>query len=235
MNMKGQDPEEFVEKQEMGDFTSVMVNFYRGEMQRAYTWRRRLDRTTEWSIVILSALTTWTFSVPGRRHELLLGVLIFMGTLLWIEARRYRHYNVLLGRIKTLEENFIAKTLEPEKEVSTREWMETLAKDLKHPHFKIPFWIAIGHRLRRVYIWLISLTLMLWVTKIVIHPSPASDLGTVINRASIIVIPGYMVFLLIGSALALLMVIAAFSSRHEMKGGKIVEEGGVDKDWEKMT
>ncbi len=235
MNMKGQDPEDYVEKQAIGDFTSVMVNFYRGEMQRAYTWRRRLDRTTEWSIVILSALTTWTFSVPGRRHELLLSVLIFMGTLLWIEARRYRHYNVLLGRIKALEENFIAKTLDPGEGVSTREWMKTLAKDLKHPKFKIPFWIAIGHRLRRVYIWLISLTLMLWITKITIHPEPAMDLGTIFNRASIIEIPGSIVFFLIGTALVVMISISIMSSHHERKGGKIVEKRSVDEDWDKMT
>ncbi|MEF8836220.1 MAG: DUF2270 domain-containing protein [Candidatus Thermoplasmatota archaeon] len=235
MKMKGQDPEEFVEKQEIGDFTSVMVNFYRGEMQRAYTWRRRLDRTTEWSIVILSALTTWTFSSPGRRDELLLSVLIFMGTLLWIEARRYRHYNVLLGRIKTLEENFIAKTLDPGEGVSTREWMKTLAEDLKHPQFKIPIWIAIGHRLRRVYIWLISLTLMLWLTKVVLHPIPASNLGVVFNRASIIGIPGYVIFSLIGAVLVLLILIAVLSTRHERKGVKIVEKKGTDGEWDKMT
>ncbi|MBS3781110.1 MAG: DUF2270 domain-containing protein [Candidatus Thermoplasmatota archaeon] len=233
--MKEPDPEQFVDHQDSGDFTTVITHMYRAEVQRSYNWRKRLDRTTEWSIVILSALTTWTFSVPGRRHELLLSVLIFMGTLLWIEARRYRYYNVWASRIKTLEENFLAKTLSPDKEVSTREWMKTLADDLKHPRFKIPFWVAVAHRLRRVYFWLFSLTTMLWIGKLAIHPKPAQSFRMMIDRAAILGSPGYVVVILIGILLLGAGILAMFGSTHEAKGAKIVERRKTSKDWEKMT
>lgn len=233
--MKEPDPEEFVEHQDSGDFTQIITHMYRAEVQRSYNWRNRLDRTTEWSIVILSALTTWTFSVPGRRHELLLSVLIFMGTLLWIESRRFRYYNVWLSRIKTLEENFLAKTLSPDKKVSTRKWMDTLANDLRNPRFKIPLWIAVAHRLRRVYFWLFSLTVMLWLGKLAIHPTPAPSLVVMINRASILAIPGYVVIILTSILLNGTAIIALWGSPHEEKGIKIVEKKGIDKDWDRMT
>jgi len=233
--MKEPDPEEFVEHQDSGDFTTVLTHMYRAEVQRSYNWRNRLDRTTEWSIILLSALTTWTFSVPERRHELLLSVLIFMGTLLWIESRRFRFYNVWSSRIKTLEENFLAKTLSPDKKVSTREWMETLADDLRNPRFKIPLWIAVAHRLRRVYFWLFSLTIMLWLGKLAIHPTPAPSLVAMIDRASILAVPGYVVIILISILLNGTAIIAIFGSQHEHKGVKIVERKGIDGDWDKMT
>jgi len=233
--MKDPDPEEFVERQDSGDFTQIITHMYRAEIQRAYNWRRRLDRTTEGSIVILSAVTTWVFSVPDRSHALLLGILIFMGTLLWIEARRYRFYNVWLGRIKTLEENFLARTLCPEDKVSSREWMKTLAEDLRHPKFKIPFWIAVAHRLRRVYLWLFSVTVMLWLGKLAIHPHPASDLTTIVSRADILVLPGFWVFVLVVIILELAILSAILGHRHEKKGVKLVEETETSESWDKMT
>jgi len=233
--MKEPDPDEFIEHQDSGDFTTIMTHMYRGEVQRSYNWRRRLDRTTEWAIVILSALTTWTFSVPDRRHELLLSVLIFMGTLLWIESRRYRYYNVWLSRIKTLEENFLAKTLSPKKEVSSREWMETLADDLRHPRFKIPIWIAVSHRLRRVYFWLFSLTIMLWIGKLAIHPTPADSLSELFSRAGILGFPGFGVMVLIGVFLIIAGSVAAAGSKHELTGVKIVEKKEISDEWDKMT
>lgn len=233
--MKEPDPEEFVEKQTSADFTQIITHMYRAEVQRSYNWRRRLDRTTEWSIVILSAVTTWVFSQPKRGHELLLGVLIFMGTLLWIESRRYRYYNVWLSRIKTLEENFLARTLYPEDKVSSREWMETLAEDLRHPEFKIPFWIALGHRLRRVYLWLFSITTMLWIGKLAIHPTSASDLTTIVSRAGILAIPGFWVFILVVIVLEISVIWAIFGYRSEKKGVKLVEEDEIREEWDKMT
>ncbi|ELZ18002.1 hypothetical protein C477_12377 [Haloterrigena salina JCM 13891] len=38
-------------------------------------WRERLDQTTYWAIVIMSAILTWTFSSRNNPHYvLLLGV-----------------------------------------------------------------------------------------------------------------------------------------------------------------
>jgi len=231
--MQEPDPEEFVDKQEIGDFTSVLVNFYRGEVQRAYTWRTRLDRTTNWAILILSVLITWTFSSPERPHELLLFTLIFMFTLLIIESRRYRYYNVWASRIKVLEENFIAKALSPREKVSSRDWMRTLAEDLKKPHFKIPLWTAISHRLRRIYQWLFSVTIILWISKLAMHPTSARSLGQIISRAKISTVPGNVISAIVFGFYIITMIIAFIGPRFEERKSKIVDDEESRKEWEK--
>ena len=59
---------------EMGP-SSSLAHLYRGEIHRMKFWRERLDQTTYWAIVIMSAVLTWTFSSRNNPHYvLLLGV-----------------------------------------------------------------------------------------------------------------------------------------------------------------
>jgi len=46
---------------------------YRAEIQRANTWRNRLDTTTNWAILCASAAITFALSEPSRHH----GVILF--------------------------------------------------------------------------------------------------------------------------------------------------------------
>ena len=230
--MKSPDPEDFVEQQDVGDFTSVLVNFYRGEVQRAYTWRTRLDRTTNWAILILSALITWTYSSANRPHELLLFSMLFIAILWGIEARRYVFYNVWDSRIRVLEANFIAKALNPNEEVTSREWMKTLAEDLKKPSFKIPFWTGLAHRLRRIYFWLFSITLILWIGKLAMHPISTSDLSTMVSRAYIGSIDGIIVFSVIFLFYVFLILLALVGPKFEERKSKIQSDREKREEWE---
>ena len=38
------------------EYLSVMVHFYRGEVQRSTSWRQRLDATTNWSVLTTAAM-----------------------------------------------------------------------------------------------------------------------------------------------------------------------------------
>ncbi|MGM0510230.1 MAG: DUF2270 domain-containing protein [Thermoplasmatota archaeon] len=231
--MKKPDPEDFVEQQGMSDFTSVMVNFYRGEVQRAYTWRTRMDRTTNWAILILSVLITWTFSAPGRPPELLLFSMLFLTILMFIESRRYMVYNVWDSRIRVLEENFIAKALNPEEEVTSREWMKTLAEDLKRPSFKMPLWHAISHRLRRIYVWLFYLTIILWLGKLSMHPVSSGSLEVIVSRASFAGLSGRLVVAFIFGVFIFLNIIAFAGPQFEERKGQIRVSNKTRKEWEK--
>ncbi len=231
--MKKPDPEEFVEQQGMSDFTSIMVNFYRGEVQRAYTWRTRLDRTTNWAILILSVLITWTFTGPDRPHELLLFSMLFLTLLMTIESRRYMYYNVWDSRIRVIEENFIAKALNPEEEVTTREWMKTLAEDLKHPSFKMPLWHAVSHRLRRIYVWLYSLTIILWVGKLSMHPVSAESLRAIVSRAAFAGLSGRIIVSTVFAVFIFLNIVAIAGPRFEERKGQIRVDNKTRKEWEK--
>lgn len=42
--------------------SSAAAHLYRGEIHRMRFWRERLDQTTYWAIVVMSAILTWTFS-----------------------------------------------------------------------------------------------------------------------------------------------------------------------------
>lgn len=226
------DPEDFVEQQEIKDFTTTLANFYRGEVQRAYTWRTRLDRTTNWAILIMSALITWTFSTPNRPDELLLFTFLFLVMLLMIEARRYMTYNVWDSRIRVLEENFIAKILNPEEEVTSREWMKTLAKDLKHPHYKIPYWHAVSHRLRRVYLYLFTVLLTLWIGKLYMHPENATAISEILARAEFAVIPGLYVLAMIFILYISACIIGFSGPKFDIRKGKISADQDVIEEWE---
>ncbi len=231
--MKKRDPEEFVDQQDIGEFTSIVTDFYRGEVQRAYTWRTRLDRTTNWAILILSGLITWTFSIPERPDELLLFSILFLSILLIIEARRYRFYNVWASRIRVLEENFIAKALNPEEDVSSREWMKTLAEDLKKPHFKIQLWLAVSHRMRRVYIWLYTVVIVLWFGKLAMHPFPSSKLGVWLNRAALGSIPGVVILFSVFGFYFFALFLSIIGPKVEERKSKIKTDEKSRKEWER--
>lgn len=40
------------------ELNNILTQYYRGEVSRANTWRNRMDRTTNWSVVIVAAVVT---------------------------------------------------------------------------------------------------------------------------------------------------------------------------------
>jgi len=231
--MKDPDPEDFVETMSISDFTQVVTHMYRGEVQRANVWRQRLDMTTNWTIIILSALITWTYTSPDRPHELLLFGMLFIAVLWFIEARRFLSFNAYDSRVRVLEKNFIGKIIYQPEEVTSRQWLKKLAEDLKHPHYKIPFWRAVTHRLRRIYIWLFSVTMILWLGKLLMHPYPTSDFISMIHRAGIGGISGILVFSLIVGFYITLIFIAVSSPRVESKKYMVRPGKKEREEWEK--
>ncbi len=231
--MEEPDPEEFVEMQNISDFTQAVVHLYRGEMQRAYNWRIRLDNTTNWAIILLSAVITWTFTDPKNPHELLLLSLFFITMLLGIEARRYMFFNVWNSRVRALEENLMARILNPKKAVTSRQWMKKLASDLSTPAFKITYWHAVSHRIRRVYIWLFTLVIALWYSKLILHPVHVVDFNQFVSRAEFMSIPGFVVFPVITSILVVLFLISLTTPRVEHEWDRIRKDSDLMKDWDK--
>ena len=73
-------------------------------------------------------------------------------------------------------------------------WMQMLVDDLKTPHFTISEWEAIGRRLRRNYLWIFALLAAAWNLKVYLHPVPAYDFNAFIDRATVGLVPGEVVF-----------------------------------------
>lgn len=175
------------------NYNNAMAHFYRGELQRTYNWRKRLDRTTNWAIIIMAAMLTWTFSTPAHLHFVLLIGLAFVLFLALIESRRYRMYVVWKSRVRVLEENFLAPLLCPEKDENEKDWCDILAEDLKKPTYKIGYFEAFARRLRRIYDWLFMILVGSWFSKLTIHPNIASSFQEIVKRAGIGVIEGGIV------------------------------------------
>ena len=199
------------------DFTTAMVHLYRGEIQRANTWRTRLDATTNWAVITVAAALTFVFGEPANPHFVFLLVLMLVLTFLMIEARRYRYYVLWAYRVHLMETDFLAQVFTPPFRPSA-DWGSNVAQTLTEPSFPIELWEAIGRRFRRNYFWLMSLLILSWGIKLSVHPTRAVSWSTVLDRAEVGPIPGRWVVVGVAVVYGALMVLAAAASiarRHE--------------------
>jgi uncharacterized membrane protein len=150
--------------EEMGP-SGAMAHLYRGEVHRMKLWRERLDRTTNWAVLLLAAILTWAFSSPDNPHYILLVGNLAVALFLVIEARRYRAYDMWRSRVRTLQRNVWAPGLDPTRDVDPT-WRKRLADDYDEPTLKITFEEAIAHRLRRVYLPLFCILDGAWALRV---------------------------------------------------------------------
>lgn len=149
---------------EMGP-SSAMAHLYRGEIHRMKFWRERLDRTTNWAVIVLAAVLTWAFSTEGNPHYLLLIGNVVLATFLTIEARRYRAYDIWRSRVRTLQKEVWAVGLDGA-EPTDSSWRTQLADDYRKPTIKITAEEAIAHRLRRIYLPLFAILNAAWIVRV---------------------------------------------------------------------
>lgn len=178
------------------DFNTAMVHFYRGEVSRSNTWRTRLDSTTNWAVVTTGAALSFAFGSSGTNTALVilidtLLVLLF----LFIEARRYRYYELWANRVRIMETNFFAGLLSPPFLPGTG-WAEQITESLRHPRFPIGLMEALGRRYRRNYAPIFLILAISWNIKILIHPLPATSWKMFLARATIGPVPGWFVILI---------------------------------------
>src|SRR5438445_6890557 len=176
------------------EFNTAMSHFYRGEVQRSNVWRTRLDTTTYWAVFTSAATLSFAFSSASNPHFLIPINSILVAIFLVMEGRRYRYYEIWASRVRVIETGYFAQMLAPDSVPRDQEWASHLASDLLTPHFTISVWEAIGRRLRRNYLWIFALLALRWNLKVYLHPLPARDFSSFIDRATVGVIPGWMVF-----------------------------------------
>jgi uncharacterized membrane protein len=177
------------------DFNTAMIHLYRGEVTRANTWRNRLDTTTNWAVITAGATLSFSFGDSFAPHFVILINSLLVAFFLFMEARRYRYYEIWSSRVRVLETGYFAQMLE-RGSVLDEEWAEHLANDLLTPRFTISEWEAVGRRLRRNYLWIFALLAASWNLKVYLHPVPARDFDIFMDRATIGVVPGWAVFVI---------------------------------------
>ena len=166
------------------EFVTAMVHFFRAEVQRANVWRQRLDTTTNWAVVATGATLSVAFSQPDIHHGIIILNTLLVMWFLFIEARRYRYYELWSYRVRLMETDFYAAMLVPPFHPSP-EWAESLAENLLSPSFPISMSEAFGRRLRRNYFWIFLILYASWIAKIWLFPTPPTTLEAFITRSAV--------------------------------------------------
>jgi uncharacterized membrane protein len=206
-----------------GEHATAMVHYYRAEVARMSSWRDRLDRTSNWAITVVAALLSVSLSTPTAHQGVLLFAMLLISLLLYVEARRYRFYDVYRMRVRQFERHYFAPAFSASAvDPGRAPWLDALSEDLRHPHFRIDLTTALTRRLRRNYIWMYLILLLAWVLKIT-SPRLASDgapqnapisLWDIAGNAALGPLPGWIVILLIAALHIALVVIATRGHRR---------------------
>jgi len=193
---KNEDPEEPVwtyrgYRAKTSEFITAMVHLFRAEITRSNVWRQRLDTTTNWAVVSTGAALSVSFSQPNVHHGVIILNTLLVTWFLFMEARRYRYYELWSYRVRLMETDFYAAMLVPPFHPSP-EWAESLAENLLSPSFPVSMWEAFGRRLRRNYLWIYIILGVSWYGKNYLFPEPATSLSEFLLRGSVGPIPGYI-------------------------------------------
>ncbi|MEO8355697.1 MAG: DUF2270 domain-containing protein [Chloroflexota bacterium] len=209
------------------EFVTAMVHFFRAEVQRANVWRQRLDTTTNWAVVVTGATLSIAFSQSEIHHGIIILNTLLVTWFLFIEARRYRYYELWSYRVRLMETDFYAAMLVPPFHPSP-EWAESLAENLLSPRFPISMLEAFGRRLRRNYFWILMILYASWVAKIWLFPDPALSFEEFLTRAAIGPLSGYFILGLGFAFYGTLLAVALFTIRMTRATGEILPRFGED-------
>lgn len=205
---------------------SVAAHLYRGEMNRVTVWRQRLDETINWAVTILAAIIVYAFSAQGRDEIILAGIVVIT-VFLGVEARRYQDYDVFRARVRLLQQNLFANALDPSQGVEHRTWRPELSDDYRHPTTKVPFVEALGRRLRRVYLPLITLLIASWLFKIMALSTDGWE-----TTAAVGTVPGIVVSVVVALYYVAVILITFWPRERYAKGEFEDREYGEWKDRE---
>jgi uncharacterized membrane protein len=198
------------------EYIAALVHFYRGELHRSTIWRVRLDTTTNWAIISVMGLVTFTFGDPAHSHAPLIVGMLLVLTFMGIEARRYRIFNVWCARVRHLEINFLTPILQYDMKAVQKGWGRMLAEDLLHPQFNMTWQQALRARFIRNYSPLFLLLLVCWFVKL--GPGHQPELPAIpqlIQRMHIGFIPGWFTLGFVVFLYAYLFMIVFWGGRVE--------------------
>lgn len=166
-------------------FDAAVVHFCRGEIQRLTVWRQRLDVTSNWAILLIVALTTFTLGSAEVPHFTLLLGLALIGISVLIEGRRYCHLHHCGWRLYLVESGYYASLLDPSGTPPVPDWRKRLADDLRRPRFLLNWFEATRIRLRRNYLMVLYFVTAAWFTELFIHPKRPESIGDFYDRLAV--------------------------------------------------
>lgn len=204
------------------EFVNTMSHFHRAEIARMAGWRDRLDRTTNWALTVAAAMLSVSLSTPSAHHGVLLFAMLIILLLLWIEARRYRFFDVYRARVRQFERHYFAQIFSPQPDFASN-WLLILGETLRTPKFLISQRAAFARRLQRNYLYIFLILLLAWVLKISTPKLQAegtqrnlvASVLEAIHNASLGPLPGEFVVALVALFYAALVFVAVAAGEDE--------------------
>jgi uncharacterized membrane protein len=203
------------------NFATALVHLYRGEITRANAWRNRLDVTTNWAVVATGAAISFAFAQPATHHSVIILITVLVTLFLFIEARRYRYYELWSYRIRLIETDFYGAMLVPPFKPRA-DWSKNLAQSLIDPQFPITMWEAFGRRLRRNYMWIYLVLGLAWIAKIVLFPEGITSLSDFFERSAMGALKGWIVILLQIAFYVILLCIGVLTAQLQKSSGEVL-------------
>ncbi|MGZ3457248.1 MAG: DUF2270 domain-containing protein [Archangium sp.] len=182
---------------------TAMSQLFRGELSRSDTWRSRLDTTTNWALTTTAAVVSFGFASPASSHVVFLVGIWMVLSFLFIEARRYRYYDLWIRRVRLLEDGYWAPLLR--REPVDPDSMRELAAVMERPQIQLSLFSALSNRLNRAYGPILLVLTFTWLVKLYSHPAPPESFQDFAERAHIGPIPGVAVIA------ALFLMVLAFT------------------------
>lgn len=187
------------------EFINTVAHFHRAEMGRMAGWRDRIDRTSNWAITVVAGMLSVSLSTPAAHHGVLLFAMLLVFLLLWIEARRYRFFDVYRARVRQFERHYFSQIFAPGEAANT-DWARLLGQDLRKPRFLISHRAAMSRRLRRNYIWMYVILLLAWALKILtpklqeegVRSDLVGSLREIVENVAFGPLPGWMILAGVG-------------------------------------
>jgi uncharacterized membrane protein len=207
------------------EFTTAMVHLFRAEVQRANMWRQRLDTTTNWAVVTTGASLSIGFAQSEINHIVILLNVVLVTIFLFIEARRYRYYELWSYRVRLMETDFFAAMLVPPFHPSA-DWAEALAENLLHPHFPISMWEALGRRLRRNYLAIYSVIAAAWIVKLALLPTAVTTWREFSQRATVGRVAGEAILAFFIVFVFVLVLLSVLTVRLQGSAGEVLPRFG---------
>ncbi len=164
------------------EYISAVAHLYRGELQRADTWRLRLDQTTNWAVLTAAGVLTYSFGEGHPSPWSIIAGLAIVTLFLFIEARRFRFADVWRSRVRMIEENFYGPILRRDPVSPAAEWGTLVAVDLFRPRFKTSALTALRTRLLRNYLPMYGVLLAAFILKVCTQPTTAQSWEDVRQR-----------------------------------------------------
>lgn len=174
------------------EFNQAMIHFFRSQVSRSDVWRQRLDMTTNWAVLTTGATISVAFTRELGNHSVIILNTMLVTLFLFIEARRYRFYEVWSTRVRLMETDFFAAMLVPPFQPAA-DWAESMAENLLQPHFTISLGEALGRRFRRNYVWIFLILDAAWLANVWMYPTRVTSLDEFLARAALGPAPGWLI------------------------------------------